>query len=197
MNTTLFVIKACFNQPINPEWRAELTQLLGVKPRRLSQWCELGLYGALSCIHQANQKGLPSDIPIRVYSEYGTIKASRVALEQVKDYLPMPFTFMQTQPGQLFNALGVALGWHGDGVTTSASHSLASQIALLHSVRESMLCAHVDDEPNLISRWLWLEKVHEKWPSSLSWCPVVSIFDLPVGASWLKVEANGGIYAVT
>lgn len=185
MKTRIFKIKAYVNAPIEKDWSAQLVKLLGSKPRRLSRWCELGLYGALSCIKQSGKTGLPSDVAIRVYSEYGTLNATRAAIEQADEHLPMPFTFMQTQPCQIFNALGTALGWHGDGCAVSSVTRLQSEIALLQSIKQSALLAWVDDVPKPISRWIWLE---EAQPSDeLNWEVADSVFQASAKTRWLKI----------
>lgn len=187
MKTKTFKINACSNLPIGNDWNLQLVDLLGSKPRRLSRWCELGLFGALSCIRKAGQTHLPNDVAIRVYTEYGTMNATRMAMVQASEHLPMPFTFMQTQPGQLFNALGTALDWHGDGYTTSSDNRRHSEIALLRTIKHSSLLAWVDDEPELISRWTWLEEAEADFEPN--WQTVGSIFQTSANARWLKIDS--------
>jgi hypothetical protein len=191
MKTRIFKIKACFNASIESDWSTQLVTLLGSKPRRLSRWCELGLFGALSCIKQAGQTELPSDVAIRVYSEYGTLNATRAAIEQAEEHLPMPFTFMQTQPCQIFNALGTALGWHGDGCAVSSTTRRQSEIALLQGIRHAALLAWVEEVPEPISRWIWLEEaqpsVEPKWETA------EGVFQTSEKAHWLKLESNSVI----
>ncbi|MES2673034.1 MAG: hypothetical protein V4660_02285 [Pseudomonadota bacterium] len=230
MQTKIFHIKACHNLPPDPNWREQLINLLGSKPRRLSSWCELGMYGALKCLNNSEQipasdislfattlphaaipattrlptpqipiNRLSSEVSLRVFSEYGTIAATRSALGQACEYLPMPFTFMQTQPGQLFNALGTTLGWHGDGYSTTYENRQQGEVALLNSFKQSALLAWVDEERELISRWIWLEeatlspKANEF--NELKWQVVESIFQTSGVARWLKVDATQHIFA--
>ncbi len=192
MKTRIFAIKACSNSPIENDWGTQLTTLLGSKPRRLSRWCELGLYGALSCIRQSGQAGLSSDVAIRVYSEYATINATRMAMEQASEHLPMPFTFMQTQPCQIFNALGAAVDWHGDGCVTSSVNRQQNEVALLQSIQQSALLAWVDEMPEPISRWIWLEESQPK--NGLNWEITDSVFQTLENARWLKIDANNSIF---
>jgi hypothetical protein len=182
-----FRIRARYWEPITLNWRDQLIQLMGVKPRRLSLWCELGLLGALSCIKTANIT-LTSDHQIRVYSEQGTFTAIATALEQTKEDLPMPFTFMQTQPGQLFNALGTQLNWHGDGYVIFAEHIHTAEEMLLSDIADSGLIGWVDEEPELQSWWLWLEEAIA--PTAVKWQPIDSLFHLPSSADWLKFETG-------
>lgn len=192
MNSLYFQIKACSNTPITENWRAELIAILGGKPRRLSTWCELGLLGALSCINTAQPSSLPSTVPIRVYTESGTISATRRALEQNKEHTPMPFTFMQTQPSQLFNALGGALAWNGDGATLSSQNLQQYETFALQGVQQSVLLAWVEEEPHPISSWIWLEKT--ALTSGKVWEKIGSIFQTTPTARWLKMDVDGQIY---
>ncbi|MES2822109.1 MAG: hypothetical protein V4732_00810 [Pseudomonadota bacterium] len=226
MQTKIFHIKACHNLPPDPDWREQLIHLLGSKPRRLSSWCELGMYGALKCFKNLQQTPvtnidnplsptglsvtqvsatrmpfdrLSSDVALRVFSEYGTIAATRSALDQACEYLPMPFTFMQTQPGQLFNALGTTLGWHGDGYSTTYENRQQGEAALLNSFKQSALLAWVDEEQELISRWIWLEEatlsVNRSRFNDLKWQVVESVFQTSGVARWLKIDATQDIFA--
>lgn len=192
MKTRTFAIKACSNTRIENDWEKQLVTLLGSKPRRLSHWCELGLYGALSCIKQAGQTTLSSDVAIRVYSEYATIHATRMAMGQATEHLPMPFTFMQTQPCQIFNALGTAVGWHGDGYVTSSVNRQQTEVALLQTIQHSALLAWVDEVHEPTSRWIWLE---EAQPSDeLNWQIADSVFQTSEKTHWLKIKSDHVIF---
>lgn len=192
MQATTFRIHASSHHPAGDDWHAQLVSLLGSKPRRLSRWCEAGLLGALSCVRQAGHASLSDQVAIRIYTEYGTASTTRTALMQAKEHMPMPFTFMQTQPGQLFNALGTALGWHGDGYTTSCNHRGHSETALVRGIRQSALLAWVDEEPALISHWIWLEKTAVE--TGLQWQAIDSIFQVAASARWLKIAADNQIF---
>lgn len=192
MKSLYFQIKACSNVPITESWRAELITLLGDKPRRLSTWCELGLLGALSCVKTAQPSALPNDVPIRIYTESGTITATRRALEQNREHTPMPFTFMQTQPSQLFNALGGALAWNGDGATLSSQNLQQYETFALHEAQQSVLLAWVEEEPQPISSWIWLKKTTVD--SGKTWQKISSIFQTTAGTCLLKIDAEGQIY---
>lgn len=195
MKTRIFAIKACRNSSIENDWSAQLAILLGSKPRRLSRWCELGLFGALSCIKQSGQYDLSSDVAIRVYSEYGTVNATRIAMEQASEHLPMPFTFMQTQPCQIFNALGSAVGWHGDGSVISGINQQQSEWALLQGINQSALLAWVDEVPEPISCWIWLERTTVE--IDVDWVAIDSIFDTPNNMRWLKIDASDQIFKIS
>jgi hypothetical protein len=218
MQTKIFHINACHNLPPDRNWREQLITLLGSKPRRLSSWCELGIYGALKCLKNPGQNPptdaalldiplfhtrspvtrLSSEVSLRVFSEYGTIAATRSALAQACEFLPMPFTFMQTQPGQLFNALGTTLDWHGDGYSTTYENRQQGEAALLNSFKQSALLAWVDEERELISRWIWLEEatlnLNMNVFNELNWQVVASIFQTSGVARWLKIDATQHIF---
>ncbi|TCS36336.1 hypothetical protein EDC30_107153 [Paucimonas lemoignei] len=192
MNAKFFKVIVSSSAPIEEDWSVQLVTLLGSRPRRLSRWCELGLFGGLSCISKTGQLHLPNDVPIRVYSEYATIHSTHKAIEQASQHLPMPFTFMQTQPSQLFNALGTALGWQGDGYTVAGITRKQSETALLRNLKRSALLGWVDEEPELISRWIWLEEtdgnVRENWRNA------DSIFQLQAHTRWLKIDSENTLF---
>lgn len=192
MQTKTFEIRACSNGAIGSDWEAQLAGWLKSPPRRLSRWTKLGLFGALQCLRQSGAAALPNAVPIRVHSEYGTLAATKVAVAQASDHLPMPFSFMQTQPGQLFNALGTALDWHGDGALVSCSDRVHSEIALLRGIRQAALLAWVDDEPALLSRWIWLQQA--TMTAEPQWRRAGSLFDVTATARWLKIDHDNQIY---
>ncbi len=191
-----FKIVACSNTPIQSNWPMQLATLFGSKPRRLSRWCELALYGALSCIkeggvnHGSDQ--FSNDVVIRVYTENGTINASLQAIAQSQEHLPMPFTFMQTQPGQLFNAFGTAMGWHGDGITVAGRCRKETEIELIQNLEGCALIGWVDEVPELVSRWIWLEKV--ECNHSVNWQMLSSIFQTQPTAKWICLKADGEFF---
>lgn len=190
MNTNTFRVRACFNQTIPHDWREHLVGLLGSRPRRLSGWCELGLLGALSCLKQGGLEcpsgTLDSQIAINLISNIATGNSAQKALAQAREGLPMPFTFMQTQPGQLFNALGSAVNWHGNGVTTAYTQVQQGEAALLHSIKSAALIGWVDELPNLISSWIWLERAQPD--ADVIWQPLTSCLTISESAKWLAID---------
>lgn len=105
--------------PPPDDWREQLSVMLGERPRRLGCWAELGLYGALRCLAQCGESRLPEGTVLIVASRTGTHTATREALRQMADEppdLPMPLTFLQTQPTQLLAALARHLNWRGDAL---------------------------------------------------------------------------------
>jgi hypothetical protein len=103
----------CIAAPPPADWREQLAQMLGAKPRRIGTWAELGLYGALCCMADAGETTLPQDALLLLTSRRGTYAATNIALEQMRDDLPMPLTFLQTQPSQLLALLAAQMGCKG------------------------------------------------------------------------------------
>lgn len=193
MSPMTFKILSCHNDPVREGWEGHLVGLLGSKPRRLSRWCELGLWGALSCLRKSNASHFSSLIAIRVFSEHGTIHATQKALVQMNEHLPMPVTFMQTLPGQLFNAIGAAVGWHGDGCTVAGASRQQADIAMLQNIQQAALLAWVDDEPEAVSRWIFLERVTVSAIKS-DWDRVASVFATSDQMRWLQLNADGQLF---
>ena len=100
--------------PAPADWREALAARLGQRPRRLGRWAELVLYGARQCLDAAGEPVLPAGALLRVSTLYGTQSATRASAQQCQAGLPMPFTFMQSQPAQMLAALALHLGWRGD-----------------------------------------------------------------------------------
>jgi hypothetical protein len=100
--------------PLPADWREQLVQRLGTRPRRIGAWAELALYGARRCLDEAGEAALAPGASLRVASLGGTMDATRVIARQSLTGLPLPFDFMQSQPSQMLAALGQHLGWQGD-----------------------------------------------------------------------------------
>jgi len=109
----LFISGRCIAAPPPADWREQLAQKLGAKPRRIGAWAELGLYGALCCMADAGETTLPQDALLLLTSRSGTHAATGIALEQMREGLPMPLTFLQTQPSQLLAMVSAQLNWEG------------------------------------------------------------------------------------
>lgn len=193
MNPMTFKILSCHNAPVQDGWEDHLVGLLGSKPRRLSRWCELGLWGALSCLRKSTNSHFSSLVAIRVSSENGTIHATQKALVQMNEHLPMPVTFMQTLPGQLFNAIGAAVGWHGDGCTVAGASRQQADIAMLQNIQQAALLAWVDDVPEAVSRWIFLKRVAVS-AITPDWDCVTSVFKTSDKMRWLQLSADGQLF---
>lgn len=147
----------CAAQPPAPEWRAQLAQMLGAKPRRMSLWAELALYGALRCLAEAGETSLPSDAQIWLGSHRGTYAATADTLAQSRDDLPMPLLFLQTQPSQLLALLGAHAGWIGQAcfVAGGAPEQLL-QLAVAQMGAGGLLLGWVDEMEGGTSNWVRL-----------------------------------------
>jgi hypothetical protein len=100
--------------PLPADWRDQLARRLGTRPRRIGGWAELALLGARLCLDAANEEQLPAGALLRVVGAHGPMSATRMVAEQAQHGLPLPFTFMQSQPSQTLAALSQHLGWQGD-----------------------------------------------------------------------------------
>jgi hypothetical protein len=104
------------------DWREQLAARLGSRPRRIGAWAELGLYGALLCMEDAGEATLPQDALVMLTSRHGNHMATSTALEQMRSDLPMPLTFLQTQPSQLLALLAARLDWTGNACFFAHAH---------------------------------------------------------------------------
>lgn len=95
-------------------WRDALASRLGRRPRRVGPWTELAMYGARWCLDAAGEAALPPGARIRVASLRGAWSATHAGLAQLDTGLPMPFTFMQSQPALMLAEVGRCLEWQGD-----------------------------------------------------------------------------------
>ena len=141
-----------------PDWRAQLATRLGQRPRRLGEWVELGLWGARQCLDQSGEEKLPANALLSLSTLNGPDIALRSALaQQAVDSVPMPITFLNSQPSQALPALAQYLGWLGNGrCLTTREPSLALQLACLEAGREGVLAGWVDEGAPGISIWLRL-----------------------------------------
>ena len=102
-------------EPPPADWHARLCTRLGQRPRRLGTWAELAIYGARACLDLAGEETLAPGALLIVASLRGPMTATRTAIAQAhQGGLPMPFTFLQSQPGQMLAGLCRHLPWRGD-----------------------------------------------------------------------------------
>ncbi len=113
-------------------------------------------------------------------------------MEEENKSILMPFTFMQTQPNQLFNAIGGTLDWCGDGVIMSYEQYRFGEAGFLHSIKKSAMLGWVDEHPEFISRWIFLEKTDVNLDAE--WKESKSVFQTSVNAQWLKVDENHRVF---
>ena len=100
--------------PPPDEWRDDLARRIDRRPRRVGLWTELAMYGARCCLDAAGEAALPADARLRVASLRGAWEATQAGLSQLDTGLPMPFTFMQSQPALMLAEVGRCLEWQGD-----------------------------------------------------------------------------------
>lgn len=142
------------------DWRAQLATRLGERPRRLGEWVELALWGAHLCLDQAGEAQLPANALLTLSSLKGPDIALRNALTQAMEGVPMPITFLNSQPAQALPALAQYLGWQGNGrCLTTRQPGLALQLACLEAGNDGLLAGWVDEDAPGKSIWLRLQSV--------------------------------------
>jgi hypothetical protein len=138
------------------DWRERLIGRLGQRPRRLGIHAELALFGALEALAAAGETRLPQQTLLRVCSLRGPVTAIDQALEQARSDLPLPFSFLQSQPSQMLAALAGALQWQGDASFVLKRDPLdLLTLAARQAARRGMLIGWVEESPGQ-SQWLRL-----------------------------------------
>jgi hypothetical protein len=139
--------------PLPADWREQLAARLGERPRRLGAWTELAMLGALRCLDAAGEAVLPSGALLRIASLGGPSQATQALVKQAAATgLPMPFSFMQSQPSQMLSALARPLGWSGDArfvLARDADAVLA--LARCETGSDGVLFGWVEED--LATRW--------------------------------------------
>lgn len=134
--------------PLASNWRELLAVRLGQRPRRIGILAELALFGALECLDAARETVLPQDVLLRVSSLQGPVDAIRQVLEQNREELPMPFSFLQSQTSQLLPALVAALKWQGDaGIVMARDPMRLAILAAQQAGQNGMLLGWVEESP--------------------------------------------------
>lgn len=147
----------CIAAPPPADWREQLAQRLGAKPRRIGTWAELGLYGALCCMADAGETTLSQDVQIWLGSRRGTYEATAIVLEQLRDDLPMPLAFLQTQPSQLLALLAAQLNWNGHACFVAGGEPPALlRLASVQAGSGGVLLGWVDEMDGGATNWLRL-----------------------------------------
>lgn len=170
----------CLANPPPADWREQLTQWLGAKPRRIGTWAELGLYGALCCLADAGEKTLPPDAILLLTSRRGTYAATSAALVQMQDDLPLPLTFLQTQPSQLLALLAAQMDWTGHACfLAGAQPQNLLRLAAAQAGQGGVLLGCVDETNGGSSNWLrFRDDAAEKYDFSASfsdWMPMTDV----------------------
>jgi hypothetical protein len=151
-----FVINGrCIVSPPPTDWRENLASMLGAKPRRIGMWAELGMYGALRCMDDAGESSLPDGAILILASQRGTYAATNIVMEQMRDDLPMPLAFLQTQPSQLLALLAAQMNWKGHACFMAAAQPAALlRVAAAQAGGAGMLLGWVDEMDGGSSNWL-------------------------------------------
>jgi 3-oxoacyl-(acyl-carrier-protein) synthase len=146
--------------PPPTDWRDALARRLGQRPRRIGPWAELAMYGALQCLNAAGVAQLPAGARLRVASLSGPQGATRASVAQFcSGELPLPFTFMQTQPGTMLAALCQALSWQGDAAFLASRDAQALQrLALRGAGPQGVLLGWVEQDGDALRSewWYWV-----------------------------------------
>lgn len=143
--------------PPPPDWRETLAQMLGAKPRRIGVWAELGVYGALRCMADAGETALPQNALLMLASRRGTYAATDIVLEQIRNDLPMPLAFLQTQPSQVLALLAAQMAWKGQACFV-ADPELKALLTLVSAQAgaDGVLIGWVDEMNGGVTNWLRL-----------------------------------------
>jgi 3-oxoacyl-[acyl-carrier-protein] synthase I len=159
-------------------WQALLATRLGQRPRRIGNWAEIGLHGALQCMDAAGEGALPAGAILRIASLHGPMDAIRQTLQAIReDGIAMPFGFLQSQPGQLPAILAQALQWQGNARFVNHRSPLALiQAACCEAGPQGILLGWLEEAQNAdetapvsaSSFWLRLRPVSASQSANLS-----------------------------
>lgn len=145
------------NKELPDNWREQLTARLGYRPRRIGILAELALFGAFECLDAAKETSLPGDVVLQVCSLRGSTSAISQVLEQNREGLAMPFSFLQSQTSQILPALAAALHWQGDASVILARNPIElARLAAHQAGRNGMLLGWVEEAEACLSYWLRL-----------------------------------------
>ncbi len=143
--------------PPGPEWREELAARLGARPRRAGVWAELALYGATACLADAQEPKLAPEVQLLVASHKGALAATRAVLEQGREDLPLPLSFLQTQPSQMLAVVSAHLGWTGNASFVCSRDPLDTfRLAAASAGPQGVLLGWVDEIDQGATSWLRL-----------------------------------------
>lgn len=142
-------------EPPPEDWHARLCARLGQRPRRLGGWAELAIYGARACLDQASETKLPPGALLLVASLRGPVAATRAAIEQMdQGGTPMPFSFLQSQPGQMLAGVCQHLRWRGDArFVLSRDACAVLNLAQREAGPDGLLLGWVDEGAAPRSEW--------------------------------------------
>lgn len=143
--------------PPPEDWRDQLVRRLGYRPRRIGILAELALFGALGCLDLAKEDRLPKDVLLRISSSCGPVSAISQVLEQGREDLPLPFSFLQSQASQILPVIAGALDWQGDAGVIMALDSMdLAMLACRQAARRGMLLGWIEEGESCRSQWIRL-----------------------------------------
>lgn len=170
--TTFYISGRCIAAPPAPDWREQLSEMLGAKPRRIGVWAELGMYGALRCMADAGETTLPQDALLMLASRRGTYAATDSVLAQMRDDLPMPLAFLQTQSSQVLALLAAQLKWSGHACfVASAEPQAVLRLAAAQAGAGGALLGWVDEMDGGSTNWL---RLHHSAQDTSAFIPAFS-----------------------
>lgn len=175
-------------QPPAKDWSEQLAVRLGSRPRRLGRWAELGLYGALECVASVGEGPLPESASLVLSSQHGPASAMRSAVAQAREDLPLPLTFLQTQPSQLLATLSAQLRWCGDARFIAHPDPLAVlALALVTAVGQAdgLLLGWVNELETQSSLWL---RLHPAVDPGGDWQEASNFETLLQNAMYVRLE---------
>jgi hypothetical protein len=149
------------------------------------------MYGALECLVAAGESTLSPHAALVLSSQNGPIQAVRSAMAQACEDLPLPLSFLQTQPSQLLAALSAQLKWSGDARFVTHSDPLvllAWALSLADSHADGLLLGWVDEIEAHTSVWLRLQPAPD--PGGL-WCLARDLPLLLQSASYVRPSPYG------
>jgi len=158
-----FAIRAVALPPRRRDWREQLAQMLGAKPRRIGIWSELGLYGALNCMVDAGEKTLSPEAQIWLGSRLGNLCGYRHCPRQLREDLPMPVAFLQTQPSQLLALLAARMDWKGHACFVAGAEPGRYCVWLPRRQARAVLLGWLDEMDGGMSSWLRLLPCEGDW----------------------------------
>ena len=143
--------------PPPADWREQLARMMGAKPRRIGTWAELALYGALRCMADTGEPTLPQDALLMLGSRCGTYAATNTVIAQMRDGLPMPLAFLQTQPSQVLALLAAQMNWKGHACFVADAQPQAFlRLAGAQAGDGGLLLGWVDEIDGGSTHWLRL-----------------------------------------
>jgi hypothetical protein len=137
----------------------------------------------------AGETALPQDALLLLGSRRGTYAATELVLEQMRDSLPMPLAFLQTQPSQTLALLAARLDWQGHACfVAGAEPQSLLRLAAAQSGAGGVLLGWVDETEAGATNWLRLRPVAE---DGNEFAPVAADEMFSARLTHLRIESQG------